>query len=176
MNPYIILAVLVVSLGGCVGSFFYGERVQGLVDAKAISDQKISAAGELIAATEKAAAVDKQRQTITDQLEVTNNERRELLAKNADIEGKNSALAEQLRAARINGLRDPGRRPSRSDAVPSSTSAAAGTVDAAACSQFSPEAVGFFLGAADAADAAALYAQTGHNYAVAAKSASEALR
>lgn len=76
-------------------------------------------------------------------------------------------LAENRRlAARAGGLHDPGRKPADAGRVSGSAAPACPPADAASDGRLSAEATEFLLELAADADRAAIYARTGHGYAV----------
>ncbi len=132
----------------------------------AVARQKSEAAQVLQQETEKVIAAERKTAKLKDELELQH-------AKS--LEQVNTIMAENKRlAARLGGLRDPGRRESCNGAVPSTGKTPGGNSGPTAEGRLSSEAEGllsaeaseFLLEFAAAADRAAVYAQTCHEWAV----------
>lgn len=123
-----------------------------------IEKQKSEAATVLQRETEKVIAAERRTAKFKDELELQH-------AKS--IEQVNEILADNNRlAARLGGLRDPGRRPGCDGTMPTAVKPATINSAPAAEGRLSNEATEFLLGFAADADRAAIYAQTCHEWAV----------
>jgi hypothetical protein len=124
-----------------------------------IDQQKQRAADELLTATNKTHAVEKQLAALGQQIEVTHNAAQQVLDDNA-------RLNRQLVAAR--GLRDPGRRPSGASPVPEAGASGPAGVPAGGADdgRLSEVASGFLLDLTDRANRAGQYARDCREWAV----------
>lgn len=123
-----------------------------------IEKQKSEAATVLQRETDKVIAAERRTAKFKDELELQH-------AKS--IEQVNEILADNNRlAARLGGLRDPGRRPGCNGTLPATAQPAAVDPAPASDGRLSSEATEFLLGFAAEADRAAIYAQTCHAWAV----------
>lgn len=138
---------------------YYLHRYDNDENAVKIDQLKQKAADELLTATNKTHAVEKQLAALGQQIEVTHNAAQQVL-------DHNSRLNRQLVAAR--GLRDPGRRPSGAIPVPEAGASgpagipAGGTDDG----RLSEVADRFLLDLTDRANRAGQYARDCHEWAV----------
>ena len=124
----------------------------------AVSRQQAEAALVLQQETEKVIAAERRTAKLKDELEIQH-------AKS--IEQVNAILADNRRlAARLGGLRDPGRRESCNSPVPSAGKTAGVNPEPSAEGRLSSEATEFLLEFAADADRAAVYAQTCHEWAM----------
>ena len=117
-----------------------------------IEAQKVEAAKQLQAATEKVIEIERKHNAIATQLEIQNANKQTQLDK---VQSDNRRLAAQL-----GGLRDPGRRQSCSSTLPANSGTTQQPAPEAADSRLSAEATEFLLEFARDADRAAQYANS----------------
>ena len=117
-----------------------------------VEAQKVEAAKQLQAATEKVIETERKHNAIATQLEIQNANKQTQLDK---VQSDNRRLAAQL-----GGLRDPGRRQSCPAAVSANTGAAQQSSSEASDGRLSAEATDFLLEFARDADRAAQYANS----------------
>ena len=124
----------------------------------AVARQKSEAAQVLQQETEKVIAAERKTAKLKDELELQH-------AKS--LEQVNTIMAENKRlAARLGGLRDPGRRESCNGTLPATGKTPGLDSDPTAEGRLSSEASEFLLEFAAEADRAAIYAQTCHEWAM----------
>lgn len=152
-----MLAALAVGLCvGAIGSWYLTAECKDSKWGKAVADQKVAAAAELQAETEKVLAAERENTRLNNQLEKNYAEASRKI---------NAALADNRRLAReLGGLRDPGRRPSCGGAQ-AGAGPAADPAGGSAGAELSAEATEFLLELTAEADRAAEYAQTCHAWA-----------
>ncbi len=162
--PSIQLAAIAFALGLALGGAGAWKATSVVYKAE-VADQKIEAAAQLQAATERAIATERANIRLADQVE----------ADHAASQTKlDRALADNRRLARdLGGLRDPGPRPGCGDAVPAGTTAAGhvaatatgGELPTASQGLLSRAASDFILELAAEADRAAEYAKACYRWA-----------
>lgn len=159
MLPDIRTAFIALAVGLCVGalgSWYLTAEYKDAKWGKAVADQKVAAAAELQAETEKVLAAERKNTELNNQLEKNHAEA------NRKID---ATLADNRRLAReLGGLRDPGRRPSCGGAQ-AGAGPAADPAGGSAGTELSDEATEFLLELTAEADRAAEYAQTCHAWA-----------
>ena len=148
---------LAIGLGaGALGSWYLTAKYKDSVWGKAVADQKVEAAAQLQAATQRAIEAERRHNALADQLEVKHAENQQALDR---------VLADNRRLAReLGGLRDPGRRPSCGGSVSTAAAAASESEGGAAGTELSAEASEFLLEFAREADRAAQYAKTCYDW------------
>lgn len=122
-----------------------------------ISAQKAEADKQLEAAKERTQKVEKRAIELANSVEVLNGQHEKKLK---DVYAVNRRLT-----AELGGLRDPGRRPSSANTVPSNSTAPAQSETETTGAQLSAEASEFLLEFARQADEAAQYATTCYTWA-----------
>ena len=157
-NLKVTAIALAVGLGaGAFGSWYLTAEYKDSVWGKAVADQKVEAAAQLQAATQRVIEVERRHNALADQLEVKHAENQQILDR---------VLADNRRLAReLGGLRDPGRRPSCGGTVPSDTTTTGQPEGGATGAELSAEASEFLLEFAREADRAAQYAKTCYDWA-----------
>lgn len=147
------LVALAVGLAvGATGSWYLTAEYKDSKWGKAVSDQKVEAAAELQAATDRAVRAERRNAELSNDLEVKHEQNQQRLDR---------ALADNRRLAReLGGLRDPGRREGCRGTVPAGAPAAAEPEGGPAGARLSAEASEFLLEFARDADRAAEYAGT----------------
>lgn len=155
-----MLAALAVGLCvGALGSWYLTAEYKDSKWGKAVADQKVAAAAELQAETEKVLAAERENTRLNNQLEKNHAEASRKI---------DATLADNRRLAReLGGLRDPGRRPS-CGSTQAGAGPAADPAGGSAGAELSDEATEFLLELTAEADRAAEYAQTCHAWAKAA--------
>ena len=121
-----------------------------------IDKQKIAAANQLVAETNKVLTAERVQKDLSNALETQHNSAKEQIQTE---QATNRRLASEL-----SGLRDKGRRASRCPAVPATGSTAASADESTDDAYLSNEAAEFLLGLAYDADEVAVYAQTCHEW------------
>lgn len=159
MLPDLKVAAIALAVGlgaGAFGSWYLTAEYKDSVWGKAVADQKVEAAAQLQAATQRAIEAERRHNALAGQLEVKHAENQQALDR---------VLADNRRLAReLGGLRDPGRRPSCGGSVPTATAAASESEGGAAGTELSAEASEFLLEFAREADRAAQYAKTCYDW------------
>lgn len=152
-DPRPALVALAVGLAaGALGSWYLTAEYKDGVWGKAVSDQKVEAAAELQAATDRAVKAERRNVELANDLEVKHEQNQQRLDR---------ALSDNRRLAReLGGLRDPGRRPGGDCPVPAGSQAAGEPDGGTAGARLSAEASEFLLEFARDADRAAEYAGT----------------
>lgn len=152
----IALAATVGFGAGALLSWYLTSEYKDASWAISIEKQKVEAAEQLQAATDRAISIERRQNELTNQLEV----------KYAESERKlDKALSDNRRLAReLGGLRDPGRRPSCGGSVSTATTATSESEGGAAGTELSAEASEFLLEFAREADRAAQYAKTCYDW------------
>lgn len=147
------LIALAIGLGiGAIGSWYLTAEYKDASWTASIEKQKVKAAEELQAATDRAISAERRQNELATQLEVKYAESERELDK---------ALSTNRRLAReLGGLRDPGRRPSCGGSVPTDSTTAGQPEGGATGAELSGEASEFLLEFARDADRAAQYAST----------------
>ena len=160
MLPNLKVAVFTLAAGLAVGSLSAWYLTAEYKDAKwgkAVADQKVEAAAQLQAATQRAIEAERRRNALADQLEVKHVENQQALDR---------VLADNRRLAReLGGLRDPGRRTSCGSSVPADPATAGQPEGGTTGTELSVEASEFLLEFARDADRAAQYAKTCYDWA-----------
>ena len=155
MLPDLRTAIIALAIGlgaGAIGSWYLTAEYKDASWTASIEKQKVKAAEELQAATDRAISAERRQNELATQLEVKHVESERELDK---------ALSTNRRLAReLGGLRDPGRRPSCSGSVPTDSTTASQPESGAAGAELSTEASEFLLEFARDADRAAQYAST----------------
>ena len=147
-----LLAAAVGLTIGAVGSLYLTAKYKDASWTASIEKQKVEAAGQLQAATDRAISAERRQNELATQLEVKHVESEKELDK---------ALSTNRRLAReLGGLRDPGRRPSCGGSVPTDSTTASQPEGGATGAELSAEASEFLLEFARDADRAAQYAST----------------
>lgn len=151
MKTILLATVLGLGVGALVSWYLTAEYKDASWTAS-IEKQKVKAAEELQAATDRAISAERRQNELATQLEVKHVEsEREL----------NKALSDNRRLAReLGGLRDPGRRPSCGGSVPTDPTTSGQPEGGTTGAELSAEASEFLLEFARDADRAAQYAQT----------------
>jgi len=151
------LIALAIGLGiGAIGSWYLTAEYKDASWTASIEKQKVKAAEELQAATDRAMSAERRQNELADQLEVKHVESEKELDK---------ALSTNRRLAReLGGLRDPGRRPSCGGSVPTNSTAAGQPESGTTGAELSAEASEFLLEFARDADRAAQYAKTCYDW------------
>lgn len=151
------LIALAIGLGiGAIGSWYLTAEYKDASWTASIEKQKVKAAEELQAATDRAMSAERRQNELADQLEVKHVESEKELDK---------ALSTNRRLAReLGGLRDPGRRPSCGGSVPTNSTAASQPESGTTGAELSAEASEFLLEFARDADRAAQYAKTCYDW------------
>lgn len=147
---------LAIGLGaGALGSWYLTAKYKDSVWGKAVADQKVEAAAQLQAATQRAIEAERQHNALANKLEVANAQNRKKL---------DSVLAENRRLARdLGGLRDPYSLASGCT-LSAKPDTASGLAPTPAPGRLSNEASEFLLDFAREADRAAEYAATCYDW------------
>jgi hypothetical protein len=147
------LLAAVLSLGvGTLGSWYLTAKYKDASWTASIEKQKVEAAGQLQAATDRAISAERRQNELATQLEIKHVESEKEL---------DEALSTSRRLAReLGGLRDPGRRPSCSGSVPTDSTTSSQPEGGTTGAELSAEASEFLLEFARDADRAAQYAST----------------
>lgn len=147
------LLAAILGLGvGALGSWYLTAKYKDASWTASIEKQKVEAAEQLQAATDRAISAERRQNELATQLEVKHVESERELDK---------ALADNRRLAReLGGLRDPGRRPSCSSPVPADSTTSGQPESGTTGTELSAEASEFLLEFARDADRAAQYALT----------------
>lgn len=142
-----------ISLGlGALGSWYLTAEYKDASWTASIEKQKVKAAEQLQAATDRAILAERRQNELANQLEVKHVESERELDK---------ALSTNRRLAReLGGLRDPGRRPSCGGTMPTDSTTSSQPEGGATGAELSAEASEFLLEFARDADRAAQYAST----------------
>ena len=155
MLPDLKVAAAALAIGSLASWYLTAEYKDSKWEA-AIGKQKVEAADKLQAATQRAIEAERRQNELADQLEVKHVESERELDK---------VLADNRRLAReLGGLRDPGRRPSCGDAVPSGSTNPGQSADGTTGTELSAEASEFLLEFARDADRSAQYAKTCYDW------------
>lgn len=151
------LIALVIGLGvGTVGSWYLTAEYKDASWTASVEKQKVKAAEEIRAATDRAISAERRQNELANQLEVNHVESERELDK---------VLADNRRLAReLGGLRDPGRRPSCGDTVPTDSTTSSQPEGGSTGAELSAEASEFLLEFAREADRAAQYAKTCYDW------------
>lgn len=137
---------------GSLGSWYLTAEYKDASWTASIEKQKVEAAKQLQAATNRAIEAERSQNKLANQLEVKHVESERQLDK---------ALADNRRLAReLGGLRDPGRRPSCGGTVPTDSTTSSQPEGGTTGAELSEEASEFLLEFARDADRAAQYAST----------------
>ncbi len=159
MLPNLKVAAFTLVAGLAIGSLSAWYLTAEYKDAKwgkAVADQKVEAAAELQAATQRAIEAERRHNELADQLEVKHAENQQALDR---------VLADNRRLAReLGGLRDPGRRPSCGSSVSADPATTGQPEGGATGTELSDEASEFLLDFAREADRAAEYAATCYDW------------
>ena len=147
------LLAAILGLGvGALGSWYLTAKYKDASWTASIEKQKVKAAEQLQAATDRAISAERRQNELATQLEVKHVESERELDK---------ALSDNRRLAReLGGLRDPGRRPSCGNTLPSASTTASQPDSGSTGAELSAEASEFLLEFARDADRAAQYAKT----------------
>lgn len=156
MIQYIAGAAAAGALAGSLLAAWAMGTYKDATWSAATNQLKVEAADVLQRATVEAAAVEMAAQMKVRELEAKHVQEEKSLAA---VERRNRALA-----AELGGLRDPGRRPSRQNAVPGTPGRAEGIGDSSSSGLLSAEASTVLLNAAAEVDALASYARTCYDY------------
>lgn len=149
----VLLLAAVIGLGvGSLGSWYLTSKYKDASWTASIEKQKVEAAGQLQAATDRAVSAERRQNELATQLEVKHVESEKELDK---VLSTNRRLAREL-----GGLRDPGRRPSCGSSVPTDSTTASQPEGGTTGAELSAEASEFLLEFARDADRAAQYAST----------------
>lgn len=148
---------LAIGLGaGALGSWYLTAKYKDSVWGKAVADQKVEAAAQLQAATQRAIEAERRHNALADQLEVKHAENQRALDR---------VLADNRRLAReLGGLRDPFAIAPGGCTMPASPAGSGLAVPAPAPGRLSAEASEFLLEFARDADRAAQYAKTCYDW------------
>jgi hypothetical protein len=151
------LVALAIGLGvGAVGSWYLTAEYKDAAWTASIEKQKVKAAEQLQAATDRAISAERRQNELSTQLEVKHVESERELDK---------ALSTNRRLVReLGGLRDPGRRPSCGGTVPTDSTTSAELEAGTTGAELSAEASEFLLEFARDADRAAQYAKTCYDW------------
>lgn len=147
--------LLIAVIGLCVGalgSWYLTAKYKDASWTASIEKQKVEAAGQLQAATDRAISAERRQNELATQLEMKHVESEQKL---------DAAMAVNRRLAReLGGLRDPGRRPSCGGTVPTNSTTTGQPEGGTTGAELSAEASEFLLEFARDADRAAQYAAT----------------
>lgn len=151
------LLAAAIGLGvGALGSWYLTAEYKDASWTASIEKQKVEAAEQLQAATDRAISAERRQNELATQLEAKHVESEKELGK---------ALSTNRRLAReLGGLRDPGRRPSCGGAVPTDSTTSAQPEIGSTGAELSAEASEFLLEFARDADRAAQYAKTCYDW------------
>lgn len=151
------LLAAAVGLGvGALGSWYLTAEYKDASWTASIEKQKVDAAKELQAATDRAISAERRQNELATQLEV----------KHVESEREfDKALSTNRRLAReLGGLRDPGRRPSCGGTVPTDSTTTTQPETGPTGTELSAEASEFLLEFARDADRAAQYAKSCYDW------------
>ena len=148
----LLIALAIGLVVGVLGGWYFTAEYKDATWTASIAKQKSEAASKLQAATERALAAERQTTELSNKLEKQHVEANQKLDV---VLGDNRRLAREL-----GGLRDPGRRPSCGDTVPSTSTTTGRSDSGATGTELSVEASEFLLEFARDADRAAQYAKT----------------
>jgi hypothetical protein len=147
----------VLGLGiGALGSWYLTAEYKDASWTASIEKQKVKAAEQLQAATDRAISAERRQNELATQLEVKHVESEKELDKALST---NRRLAHEL-----GGLRDPGRRPSCGGTMPTNSTTSAQSETGPIGTELSAEASEFLLEFARDADRAAQYAKTCYDW------------
>jgi hypothetical protein len=152
----LLIALAVGLLVGVLGGWYLTAEYKDATWTASIEKQKVEAAEQLQAATERATSAERRQNELANQLEVKHVESEKELDK---ILSTNRRLTREL-----GGLRDPGRRPSCGGTVPTDSTTASQPAGGPTGAELSTEASEFLLEFARSADAAAQYAKTCYDW------------
>ena len=156
MIKYTAIALAAGMLSGSLGAWYLTAEYKDSRWQAQIEKQKSEASGALTKAVERAIDAERRHNEIATQIGVEHEKAGQELEK---------ALADNRRLSReLGGLRDPGRRPSCPDPVPTGSSTTSDVAGSPADSRLSDEASSFLLEFAADADRAARYAMTCYNW------------
>lgn len=151
-----LLAAVVGLSVGAAGSWYLTAKYKDASWTASIEKQKVQAAEQLQAATDRAILAERRQNELANQLEVKHVESERELDK---------ALSTNRRLAReLGGLRDPGRRPSCGGTMPTDSTTSAQPETGSTGTELSAEASEFLLEFARDADRAAQYAKTCYDW------------
>jgi hypothetical protein len=143
-------------LFGSLSTWYLTAEYKDATWGAATNQLKVDAAQLLQAETDKVLKTEREANTKVRELEAGHAQKEKDLAV---IERRNRQLAAQL-----GGLRDPGRRPNSTNAVPGTPASPGSTELPAASGYLSAEASGFLLNAAAEVDALASYAKACYDW------------
>jgi len=151
------LLIAVIGLGvGAFGSWYLTAKYKDASWTASIEKQKVEAAEQLQAATDRAISAERRQNELAAQLEMKHVESEQKLDK---------ALFTNRRLTReLGGLRDPGRRPSCGSTVSTDPTTSAQPETGSTGTELSVEASEFLLEFARDADRAAQYAKTCYDW------------
>jgi len=151
------LLAAAIGLGaGALGSWYLTAEYKDASWTASIEKQKVEAAEQLQAATDRAISAERRQKELATQLEVKHVESERELDK---------ALSTNRRLAReLGGLRDPGRRPSCGGTVSTDSTTSTQPETGTTGAELSAEASEFLLEFARDADRAAQYAKTCYDW------------
>jgi hypothetical protein len=148
----LLITLAIGLLIGVLGGWYLTAKYKDASWTASIEKQKVKAAEQLQTATDRAISAERRQNELATQLEVKYVESERELDK---------ALSTNRRLAReLGGLRDPGRRSSCSDSVPTDSTTASQPEGGTTGAELSAEASEFLLEFARDADRAAQYATT----------------
>jgi hypothetical protein len=151
-----LLAAVIGLVIGALGSWYLTAEYKDASWAASIEKQKVKASEQLQAATDRAISAERRQNELATQLEVKHVESERELDK---------ALSTNRRLAReLGGMRDPGRRPSCGNTVPSTSTTSSQPDSGSTGTELSAEASEFLLEFARSADRAAQYAKTCYDW------------
>jgi hypothetical protein len=152
----LLIALAAGLLVGVLGGWYFTAEYKDATWTASIDKQKSEAATKLQAATERALAAERKNNELGTQLEKQHVEATQKL---------DATLADNRRLAReLGGLRDPGRRPSCGNTLPSASTTSGQSDSTTTGTELSAEASEFLLEFARSADAAAQYAKTCYDW------------
>lgn len=148
----LLIALVAGLLVGVLGGWHFTAKYKDATWTASINKQKSEAATKLQEATERAITAERQNTDLSNKLEKQNVESNQKL---------DATLADNRRLAReLGGLRDPGRRPSCGNTLPSASTTSNQPDSGSTGAELSVEASEFLLEFARDADRAAQYAST----------------
>lgn len=152
----LLIALAVGLLVGVLGGWYFTAKYKDATWTASIDKQKSEAATKLQAATERAITAERQNTDLSNKLEKQNVESNQKL---------DATLADNRRLTReLGGLRDPGRRPSCGNTLPSASTTSSQPDSGSTGAELSAEASEFLLEFARDADRAAQYAKTCYDW------------
>lgn len=155
VRPIALAAAIGLGIGS-LGSWYLTAEYKDASWTASIEKQKVEAAKQLQAATDRAIEAERSQNKLANQLEVEHVESERQLDK---------ALADNRRLAReLGGLRDPGRRPSCNATVSTNSTTSSQPEGGTTGAELSAEASEFLLEFARDADRAAQYAKTCYDW------------